>query len=61
MKYKTNIIWSETWLKANFEDINAILQETFNDFIDKTDTIINIEVKTEMSGLSRFWIYTITK
>ena len=53
-----NLIRSETWLSDNYEYINLILNETIKEFVDDNDDIINIQVKTDSSGLSRFWVYT---
>jgi len=54
---QTSVIRSKTWLSEDIDNLNIILQETINNFVDKDDTIINIEMKTDYSGLSRFWIY----
>jgi len=58
MKKEINIIRSETWLTSDLVVINEILQETINSFVKDEERIINIEMKTDSSGLSRFWIYT---
>jgi len=55
---KVNIIRSETWLDDNFENISLILDEVIKEFVNNDERIINIEMKTDHSGLSRFWIYT---
>ena len=59
---ETNVILSESWSEKyqDIDNINTLLQEAIDDFVDENDTIINIEVKTGSSGLLRFWIYTIT-
>ena len=54
---KVSLIRSETWLTNNFEIINKILEETISEFVRENERIINIEMKTDISGLSRFWIY----
>jgi len=59
MMRKVGIIRSETWLDDNFEDIGQILEETIAEFIKDNEEIINIQVKEEKSGVSRFWIYII--
>jgi len=52
------VIRSETWLAEGFdEDINRILKKTINEFVGGDEEIVNIEMKTDKSGLSRFWIY----
>lgn len=55
-KKEINLIRSETWLTADFDDINSILENTIKEFVED-ERIINIQVVTEKSGLSRFWIY----
>ena len=49
---------SETWINDDFDNIHNVLDETIKDFVGEDERIINIEVKTSESGLSRFWIYT---
>lgn len=56
---KVDIIWSETWLKDDLENIEDILNEVIKDFVEKDETVINIECKTSPTGLSRFWIYIV--
>ena len=56
-KKEINICKSETWLRADITDQNNILQETINDFIEPNERIINIQMVTDSSGCSRFWIY----
>ena len=51
------VIFSETWLHDDIDNVNNILTETIKDFVDKEDNIINIETKTGHTGLTRFWIY----
>jgi len=41
----------------NIDNINAILTETINEFVEEEDTIINIEKHTNEYGSSMFWIY----
>lgn len=55
-----NIIRSETWLNDSLVDINSILQETVRDFVTRKDKIVNIQVRKEDTGLSRFWIYVLS-
>jgi len=55
---KVGIIRSESWLDDNFEDISQILEETITEFVEDNEEIINIQVKKENNGTSRFWIYT---
>ena len=58
MEREVNIIFSETWLKMSTSDINDLLNETINEFVNPMyDNIVNIERHIEDSGLSRFWIY----
>lgn len=54
---KINIIRSESWLLDDIENINNILNSTIEEFVNTDDKIINIEVNTDLNGLSRFWIY----
>lgn len=56
-KREINIIKSESWLDINFDDLNLVLEEAVNDFVED-ERIINIQLVKESSGLSRFWIYT---
>ena len=58
MKKKVNLIRSETWLDDDFDSITEILQETIDDFIEKDERIINIQVVKKNDGTNRFWIYT---
>lgn len=53
---KVSIVRSETWLTDNLTDIGAVLDEAIKDFCQDAE-IINIQVVTDKSGLSRFWIY----
>lgn len=58
MEREVNIIFSETWLKMSTEDVNNLLNETVNEFVNPMyDKIVNIERHVEANGLSRFWIY----
>ena len=57
---RANIIRSETWLKDDIENIGDILDECM-ELIPNDDSIINVQMVTSDSGLSRFWIYTIPK
>ena len=57
MKKEVNIYRSETWMDDNFNEIQHILHETIDDFVEKGERIISIEAK-ERNGLNRFWIYT---
>ena len=58
MKKEVNIIFSKSWTKGmNIDNINAILTETINEFVEEEDTIINIEKHTNEYGSSMFWIY----
>lgn len=57
MKPNVYIVRSETWLKADLDMIDSILQEAIEDHICDGNEIINIEKHTENNGLSRFWIY----
>ena len=58
MKKEVNIIFSKSWTKGmNIDNINAILTETINEFVEEEDTIINIEKHTNEYGVSMFWIY----
>lgn len=58
MKREVRIIFSETWLKMSTEDVNNLLNETVNEFVNPMhDNIVNIERHVEDNGLSRFWIY----
>ena len=57
MKKEVNISRSETWMDDNFNEIQHILHETIDGFVEKDERIINIEAK-ERNGLNRFWIYT---
>lgn len=55
-KREVYLIRSETFFGDNkLEDIQRVLDEAINDFVEK-ERIINIEVK-ESSGMLRFWIY----
>jgi hypothetical protein len=57
MNKEVNISRSETWMDDNFNEIQHILHETIDGFVEKGERIINIEAK-ERNGLNRFWIYT---
>ena len=57
-KRNINIIRSETWLGDGFKNISDILEETINEFVDKDERIINIEMIKREDSLKRFWIYT---
>ena len=57
MKSNISVVRSETWLRADINQIQSILEDTIKDFLDESDEIINIEKHTEDNGLSRFWIY----
>ena len=57
MKSKISIVRSETWLRADINELQSTLEETINEFLVETDEIINIEMHTADNGLSRFWIY----
>lgn len=57
MKSEIIIIRSETWLRADINQIQGILEDTIREFLAESDEIINIEKHTEDNGLSRFWIY----
>ncbi len=57
MKTEVSIIFSESWLTADIDDINEFLTQTINEFIKENDRIINIERVVSPSGYSRFWIY----
>ena len=59
MSKKVNLIRSETWIADNYEDIRQILEETTEECVEDDEKIINIEMKTNKSGLSRFWVYTV--
>jgi hypothetical protein len=51
------LVRSETWLRDDFENISSILEETIKEYVSDDEVIVNIESKTNDSGLSRFWIY----
>lgn len=55
---KVNITKSETWLEADYYTVSKILDETIEEYMDDNDRIINIQVVTESTGTSRFWIYS---
>jgi len=57
-KREINITRSETWLTDDFKSMSELLEETINEFVDADERIINIECKTDETGLSRFWIYS---
>ena len=57
-KRETNITRSESWMRADIDEINETLQQAIDDHIDPDETIINVQV-VEESGRWRFWIYSI--
>ena len=44
-------------MDSSLEEIQEILDEAIEEFIDNDEKIINIELK-EHSGLQQFWIYS---
>ena len=54
---KTRIIFSDTWLTMTTAQIQDCLQQTLDDFVNGEDEVINIQMVTNDSGSSRFWIY----
>jgi len=43
MKSEISVVRSETWLRADINQIQSILEETIKDFLVESDEIINIE------------------
>jgi len=56
---EVNIIRSESWLECDLNTIDKILNKTITELVGDNEKIINIEMKTNLNGLSRFWIYTV--
>ena len=48
---------SETWLRANIEDLGDYISETLKNHEIRVEDVINVQMVTELNGLSRFWIY----
>ena len=57
-KHKTvEIARSETWMKADIEQLHDTLNETIENFLDDNSRIINIEQQYCNDGQYRFCIY----
>lgn len=54
-----NLIRSGTWFtqSVTIDDLNEILNETVQDFVDDDEHVVNVQCKEE-NGQGRFWIYT---
>lgn len=48
---------SSSWLRADIDELREVLNEALK-IVGEDSEIINIQCKTEASGLSRFWIYS---